>query len=149
MKSLFLFCIFLMIVGCSDNDKSNVETPVPLQADVYPQKWLLTAMTGSIANVPPTTGEDLEYQETIRLHSDGTFTKIREYDGVTLQASGAFEVVEKSDGDYLILTFPEKNALVGNCSNEPKEWFRFDSDTKLIGTWWACDGPGLFYDRVE
>ncbi len=149
MKSFLLFCALLICFACSNNDKTTDEDQVSLKADQYPQKWQLMAMTGMVANVPPTTGDDLEYQETILLHSDNTFTKIREATGTSVEISGGFEIEIEGDGRYLILTYPEKNELVGNCSIEPKEWFRFDSETQLVGTWWACDGPGLFYDRVE
>ncbi|WP_430908984.1 hypothetical protein [Maribacter sp. 2-571] len=149
MKRLLSFCMLTVLISCSTSEKSGKTISIPAKGKDLPQKWKLTAMTGMIANVPPISGNDMEYQEVLLLHSDSTFTKTRERDGNIMESSGGFEIVAETDGDYLVLSYPEKNELVGNCSNEPKEWFRFDSETQLVGTWWACDGPGLFFERQD
>ena len=148
MKSPFLFVLTLLLAACSSENNDSEDT-IDLRAENFPQRWELTAMSGSVAGIPPTTGEDMEWQEYYLLHENGTFLKSRTTDEGTIQEEGSFQIVELSDGSYLELTYPEKNGLVGNCSNEPIETLRLESDTQLIGTWWACDGPGLFYDRTE
>lgn len=106
-------------------------------------------MSGSIANVLPSTGSDMAWQEYYLLSADGTFIKYRERDNEVKVESGTFTYINLSDGKYLELVYPADNELVGNCTQEPKELLKSESENMLIGTWWACDGPGLKYKRVE
>ena len=136
-----LFGLLIICISCSQTDH--------IASEQYPQKWKLTEMSGSIANVPPSTGSDMEWQEYYLLKADGTFTKHRERDQEVKEESGTYNFINLSDGKYLELVYPSKNELVGNCTQEPKELLKLNSENILIGTWWACDGPGLKYERVE
>lgn len=123
------------------SEKSNTE--------LYPQKWELVEMSGSFTGIPPSTGSDMEWQEYYLLYEDNTFVKSRTQDQVTTEESGTYAFVTLSDGEYLVLSYASDNELIGNCTSEPKELLKLEAEDKLVGTWWACDGPGLFYEKAE
>lgn len=146
MKQLFIILITtLSLNSCAVKD----DTDVDLKANAT-QKWKLVSMTGSVANIPPTTGDDLPWQEYYFLYADDTFVKSRKQDGEVKEAGGTFEIQTLSDGNYLVLTYDSESELRGDCSSqELKEFLSIISATKMSNTWNACDGPGLTYERVE
>ncbi|MEM1336892.1 MAG: hypothetical protein AAF090_13605 [Bacteroidota bacterium] len=148
MKIQYLFLPLIFFLACSTNN-NDYDDSVNLLAGDFPQRWELKAMSGMVAGVPPTTGEDMDWQEHYLLSSDSTFIKTRKTKDGNLQDSGTFSIINLSDGKYIEFNYQEKSVLVGNCSNEPSEVLRLESETKLVGTWRACDGPGLFYERTE
>lgn len=109
-------------------------------------KWQLVEMTGNMANVPPLTGEDMSWQEYYTLHPDFTFTKARRSDK-TIQASGRYRMVEIGEEQFLEFVYDAASEIVGSCMADDKETLRL-SNGKLYGTWQACDGPGLTYERI-
>ena len=152
MKNLiFVSVITGSLISCSFNkgiDPENLNEKFdPAQ---YPQKWQLIEMSGSIATVPPSTGSDMYWQEYYLLYSDNTFIKFRKLeDNVVTKGTGNYALVILSDGKYLELIYESNNDLVGNCTGDANELLYLNSENKLIGTWSACDGPGLIYERVE
>ncbi len=106
-------------------------------------------MSGMIANVPPLTFDDMHWQEDYILQEDGTFTKSRSQNGNVRAITGTYDIIELEDGRYLELIYEAKDEIIGNCSPEAEELLKFESENSLIGTWWACDGPGLQYERSE
>ena len=140
--------VLLFFTSCSTNDQSSEEA-VELKSDAFPQKWELVAMSGMVAGVPATTGDDMEWQEHYLLFADSTFVKSRERDNEILEDTGTYLKVTTDEGGYIELTYETESELLGNCSHEPKEVLAIESETRLVGTWWACDGPGLFYQRME
>lgn len=143
MKSNVMFlAIIILFFACNDvqldpNEQQSIA--------VENQQWKLVRMTGSTMN-SETTGSDMEWQETYTLSENGTFTKTRERDSSILQAIGTYQVVELSDGPYFEFTYSERSSLIGNCTGDLKELLSF-RENALIGTWWACDGPGLEYKK--
>ncbi|MEO0331621.1 MAG: hypothetical protein AAF223_08030 [Bacteroidota bacterium] len=149
MKYL-IFGLLLIFAACSDSQTIDPESSQSTDNTTsYLDKWQLVEMSGSIANVPPTTGSEMAWQEYYLLYDDNTFTKVREQDDDTKEASGTYEFITLPDGEYLELSYPLENELIGNCTSESKELLSVQSEGKLIGTWWACDGPGLVYEKVE
>lgn len=151
MKNLIYISVIIgTLISCSFNkgiDPENLNEKFdPAQ---YPQKWQLIEMSGSIANVPPSTGSDMNWQEFYILNSDNTFIKSRERDNVVTEETGIYAFVILSDENYLELIYQSDNFLIGNCTGGVKELLILNSENKLIGTWRACDGPGLVYERVE
>jgi hypothetical protein len=139
-NQIALFFSICILMACStDKEIDNGQCA---------QKWQLTSMSGNIANVPPSTGDDMEWQEWYLLYANNTFTKTRTRDDVTTEEGGTYAIVTLSDGNYLELTYHSENNLIGNCTADSKELLRKYSDDKLTGTWSACDGPGLIYERV-
>ncbi len=146
----FIFGWLLLFTACSTQEDADLEaTAKKSNSEEGTQKWELVEMSGSNSSVPPSTGNNMEWQEYYLLQSDNTFTKVRERDGTTREASGTYEYVTLSDGEYLELTYPSENDLIGNCTSEPKEHLFVEPEDKLVGTWQACDGPGLVYEKVE
>ena len=137
MKNIFSL-FFLIIMACSSNSMDNNTTKNGQQ------KWKLVKMTGSFIG-SETTGEDMEWQETIVLKENNIFVKSRVRNNSTTAVEGTYTYLDLEDGTYLELTFPEKSTLVGNCTGNLKETYWLISENKLQGTWLACDGPGLEY----
>jgi len=147
---IFVFVIIGTIISCSFNKEIDPENSKgKFDPDQYPQKWQLIEMSGSIANVPPSTGSDMDWHEFYILNSDNTFIKSRERDNVVTEETGIYAFVILSDENYLELIYQSDNFLIGNCTGGVKELLILNSENKLIGTWRACDGPGLVYERVE
>ena len=133
---LIIWGIFL---SCATEDKSFSEE--------HPQKWELVKMTGNTPN-SETTGVNMAWQEFYELNSDSTFLKSRTRANVLTEATGTYTFVILSNKKYLELTYGSANDLIGNCLSEPKEHLQLNSMNRLIGTWQACDGPGLEYKRA-
>lgn len=151
MKQLLLLLIItLSLNACSFENGVDMESSRE-QSDTgaVEQKWKLVQMSGNFTDKPPTTGSDMPWQEYYILYSDSTFLKSRTVDGVEEQAGGTYAFVTLEDGKYLELSYASDNDLIGNCTQEAKEFLFFEREDKLIDTWRACDGPGLVYERVE
>ncbi len=146
LLALFSICI---LFSCSKDKESSTQAGTPFKTDQYPQKWQLVKMTGMVAGVPPSRGADMPWQEYYLLQSNGKFIKSREQENTTTTVKGSFKVVELSDGMYLELVHESENTLICNCSADLKEYLKINSEKELIATCWACDGPGLFYERIE
>tara|TARA_Y100000815_G_scaffold182812_1_gene166625 strand:- start:84 stop:524 length:441 start_codon:yes stop_codon:yes gene_type:complete len=146
MKQLFVIILtILSLNSCSVKD----DTDADFRAGTT-QKWELISMSGSVANVPPATGDDMFWQEYYLFYTNGTFLKSREQNGSIKEATGTYKTQTLSDGDYLVLTYDSESELRGDCSSqELKEFLSIISATKMSNTWNACDGPGLTYERVE
>lgn len=139
-----------ILISCSFNRGVDLENlNENFDPEHYPQKWKLIEMSGNIANLSPSTGSDMAWQEYYLLHSDSTFTKSRKQDETVTEESGTYAFVVLPDGEYLELSYESDNNLIGNCTSETKELLKVNSGNKMIGTWWACDGPGLVYTRVK
>ncbi|MEM1408538.1 MAG: hypothetical protein AAGG59_17270 [Bacteroidota bacterium] len=151
MRDLILksLVIGLIAISCSSVEISELERIEHLNAESYPQKWELVKMTGSIANQPASTGTDMAWQEYYVLFADGNFIKSRTHENTTGEEIGTYTFKPSSDTNYLELSYKYDSELIGNCSSEPMEFLILDDSNMLVATWWACDGPGLFYKRVE
>lgn len=139
-KQIILPFLVYTLMSCSSG-KVDVEQ--------CPEKWQLIEMTGNISNVPPSVGSNMTWQEWYLLYPNSTFTKTRERDNVIKEETGTYAIVTLSDGKYLELEYKAKNDLVGNCTSEAKELLKINSENEMIGTWLACDGPGLLYKKVD
>lgn len=148
-KLLFTLLSVFILCSCSKDNDAVTPTNLPLKGDQYPQQWQLVKMTGMIANVPPSVGGDMTWKEYYLLQSDGSFTKTREQNNTTTTVKGTFKRVKLTDGEYLELTYEAQSTLICNCSPNLIEYLRIDTEKELIGTCWACDGPGLFYERTK
>jgi hypothetical protein len=105
-------------------------------------------MTGSMINTV-TTGANMSWQETILLNADGTFTKTRDRNNETVEASGTYSFALTADLKIaeLTLTYPSENNLIGSCYGLLIEKYLLFTQCKLTGTWSHCDGPGLEYEK--
>lgn len=109
-------------------------------------KWQLVEMTGNMANVPPLTGEAMSWQESYTLQPDSTFVKERRGDK-QLEATGRYKIVDLGAEQFIEFSYDAASEIIGSCLGANKETLRL-SDGKLYGTWQACDGPGLTYERM-
>lgn len=99
---------------------------------------------------PPITGDDMTWQESIRLYTNGSFTKTRVRDGVTAEESGTYAYVEYDDVNFLELTYTTpRNELIASCTTaDATEQLKVISDSELKGIWDWCDGPILVYSKT-
>lgn len=141
-SSMMLLGVVFLFFACND---VRLDPGEQQGIAVENQQWKLVRMSGSFVN-SETTGTEMEWQESYVLQENGDFTKTREVDGTTLQAVGTYQIVELSDGPYFEFTYRESSVLIGNCTGDLKELLSFRENT-LYGTWQACDGPGLEYER--
>ena len=147
MRSILIVVLTLMLFSCSTPDTSDIEE---ISLQFGSQKWELVRMTGSFIN-SETTGDDMEWQEYYIFNPEGTFLKSREREGVIIEASGTFDVVEydNDEADYLELTYKTGHELIGSCNGDGKEELVYRTQKELSNTWQACDGPGLDYVLEE
>lgn len=138
-KIVFILSCSILLLSCSNNDETVPEE--------YSQIWQLTKMTGSISN-SETTGGDMDWQEFYLLNSDGTFLKSREQNNVLIEISGTYTYENISEEKFIVFSYQSESSIIGNCTLELEEYLII-RDNKFIGTWSACDGPGLEYEQLE
>ncbi len=139
MNKILIFLFVIILTSCSKE----------LDLDKFPQEWKLISM--SYDQIAPTiikTGSEMEWQETYTLNSDGTFKKSRNRDGIISVASGTFVLKDISNEKYFELSFITGISLLASCT-PGKEMLWVRSETKMQGTWNACDGIGLEYERIK
>lgn len=141
MKSLVQYLFIILLFSSCVDDVENVE-------EQFPQQWNLVRMTGS-DGLGYKTGPHLEWREFYLLKADGTFLKSRLEDGIKTSATGTFTILESEEETTLVLTYEEPSDIIGSCSPELQETLLFLSNSILIGTWPACDGPALEYFRIQ
>lgn len=146
MDKLSFLALLIILSSCITGSESELEKKNPNQ---FPQKWELVQMSGNLANMSPDTGSEMAWQEYYLLKSDSTFTKLRTEEDKTVEEKGNYKFLYLRDGKYLELSYASANELIGNCTGEFQEMLRVESEKKLSGTWGACDGPSLFYERTK
>ena len=145
MKYFVLFFSFLFRTACNDSEESDLG----FSAREFPQRWKLVRMTGSFAG-SETEGTAMEWQESYVFDRGNTFTKTRLRDGQVETAFGSFFRIEAGEEVGFKLVFSQDSEIIANCTGDQVEFLYFDSArTSLRGSWWACDGPGLFYSRTD
>lgn len=144
IRDFVILASMLFMLACSE--KSLMEER--LYTNDFPQTWKLMKMTGGMQ---PTVfaGEEMEWQEKYIFNADSTFTKIRYVNGDTLSVSGSYIITEEYGDQAFLLSYSVPNDLIGSCTYLV-EYLYSDSDKEnLLSNWWACDGPGLFYKRID
>lgn len=145
MKYLLLFLSFLLVTSCEESKEEDLG----FRADELPQRWKLVRMTGSFAG-SESEGTAMEWQESYVFERGNTFTKTRLRDDQVETASGSFFLIEAGKEVGFKLVFSQDSEIIANCTSDQVEFLYFDnSRTTLRGSWWACDGPGLFYSRTD
>ena len=136
-KYLVLCCCYLLIISCSNNEEAIEETSS--------QIWQLVKMTGNVEG-SETTGTAMEWQEFYMLKFDGTFLKSRYRNDVNTEVKGSYSYKTINEQEFIVFTYFEENELIANCTSTLEEYLLVQ-DYKLIGTWNACDGPALEYQK--
>nr|WP_294924565.1 hypothetical protein [uncultured Flavobacterium sp.] len=144
-KTVIVFILMLSLISCS-NDSDDSKSKVAID---YYGKWTLVKMSGSIPN-SETTGSKMDWQESYVFNTDGTFTKIRLRDNITTKSSGTFVIQKEDDYISFSLKHSKNNEIIGNCSGgDLSEFLSINKENLLQSSWSACDGPGLFYDKMK
>lgn len=141
MKNLFVIIGLVALAACDPTQSTDGE--VLLEGG---ERWQLVKMTGGLLN-SETAGSDMEWQEYYLLRSNGTFLKSRSTGTSVVNVIGTYKSVELSGELYFELNHQDENPLVGSCTSSTQELLR-RVDDQLLGTWLACDGPGLEYVKI-
>lgn len=141
MKNIVTLCVLAVLFASCINDVENVE-------ELFPQQWQLVRMTGQSEITGKADGR-LAWKEFYLLNPDGTFLKSRLQDGIKTSATGMYGFVDVEDESLLVLTYDSPSDIIGSCESDLTETLRVLSSSVIIGTWSACDGPGLEYFRVK
>jgi hypothetical protein len=140
IRTIPFLLLFVLGVACID-EVDHVE-------DQFPQQWQLVRMTGQSGHTNR-TGAYLDWKEFYLLNPDGSFLKSRLDDGVKTSATGTFSIEETEDETALILMYDAPSEIIGNCDDSMSERLLILGESVMIGTWSACDGPGLEYFRAK
>ena len=139
-KVLFIFLFTGILVSCSSDE-------IPNNSD-YSEVWNLTKMTGSFEG-SETTGANMEWQETYKLNTNGSFKKVRVLDELLIEKTGIYVYKSLNEQNVIEFTYEEESTIIGNCTGDLKEVLLIiEEGGKLKGTWQACDGPGLEYEQM-
>ena len=155
MKIRFVMVLLTMLysISCSTDQTMQPvlaeEVTTEFGENEWPQKWQLVEMSGNMSNVPPQTGDEMDYQEWYVLRENGTFTKTRTRENAIKQTEGTYSIKAYGHGKFIEFTFQSENSLLGNCDSTLSESLHISAENELRGTWLICDGPGLTYKRVR
>ena len=139
MKLIILFCLISLCLTACIDDVDNA-------GERFPQQWQLVRMSNAGSHSEKTGGR-MDYQEFYLLKEDSTFLKSRLDDGIKTSATGTYSVEETEEQTLLIFTYAAPSEIIGTCGPELQETLVVLGENLLLGTWWACDGPGLEYRR--
>ncbi len=148
MKKLLLILFISSILSCT------MEAEQPVENDLMGE-WVLVKTTGQFSAVEY-TGNDMPFQESYHLQEDGTFLKLRMNDGEQIEATGTYEFLE--DGytiygeevrKFIEFQYESENELIANCTRSFTEHLYFTTGGELISTYQACDGLGLYYEKMD
>ncbi len=147
MKTLssYILISFFLLASCSKSKETLQSEDFSITS--YPQTWNLVKMTGSLEG-SESTGEEMAWQENYFFKTDGSFLKTRITEGESESASGTYSFDESIQ--IFILNYNETSAIIGSCGSNMKESLTFNAESNTLqSNWWACDGPGLFYEKAK
>ncbi|WP_268033383.1 hypothetical protein [Algoriphagus sp. PAP.12] len=144
-RFLLLSLLITILFSCHENENPSLAE--------FPQKWVLA---GYFSVWMPENGivpitDSLYYYE---LRKDGTFTKfIGEFELDGTYEKGKDELYNR---DNIIFQYDQETyledrergafGLIHNCGMD-SEYFSFVDSNTIRGSWGACDGPNLYFER--
>lgn len=135
MKNKLLISIisFLMLPSCQEKESPTQPT--------FPGQYFLVGYRASFSPNPVF----IEVSDSLYFYNffeDGTFQKIiGEEETLGTYEEGDFNGLE---GIELTFNDPESN-LIHSCF-WGREFFSFDEQDRMVGSWEACDGPTLYFE---
>jgi len=150
MKRLvtLMFCVFSFILISCDKDEPVAEefTVEHFSASDFPQEWVIVGSRAAmIPNAEIVSIED--GTESYTFNEDHTFQKTTKIEDELVTAEGTFSI---DDRDFIILEYFEEPDLIASCSRHSKTEFLYFSENQLVNSSWViCDGPYLYYEKVE
>lgn len=135
MKNLIFFLIFAVLAfSCDFNDY-----PEPRASN---QKWVIAGyQAGGVSNPSYVSIRDSAY--VYNFSADGTFRKSIGNQGI----GGTYEERFEDGLSKFILQYESADAqLIHSCTEDQEEYF-LNSKGQLTGTWDACDGAKLYFEK--
>lgn len=135
MKNLIPFLILVVLaLSCDFNDYPDL-----LEGN---QKWVIAGyQSGGVSNSSYISVRDSAY--VYSLSSDGTFRKSIGKEMI----SGTYEKRFVDGLKRIIFHYGSLDAqLIHSCTSDQEEYF-LNSKGQLTGTWDACDGAKLYFDK--
>ncbi|KAF2510608.1 hypothetical protein [Flavobacterium foetidum] len=130
MKKIgILIVMFVSFVSCSTDEAKKDEKVIITD---YYGKWVQYADSRF-------ADDAISRQFSYIFNKDNTFTKTRIYNNVTSNLSGTFEIIKNEKGVFFVLTYPEYNSLISNCTSGLKESFTLTDSGRLSDDARACD----------
>ncbi len=135
---IYLFIAGTILYSCYSDDITANNDQI--------QKWELYSVT-----FPESTtviqGDGLEILDELTLVSDSLFFRNRHVGTLSWELSGTYHYMEYQNDNYMVLKYDDESEIIGNCSGNSNEVFRFTSENEIYNTWSDCDGPKLQYKR--
>jgi len=144
MQKVLLLFLSIIMLSCSASDESQ---EMKFDTSIFPQEWELVETSSSLNGM--NANSDLQYRETIVLKADNSFLKRRIENNDTIEAVGSYKFTDSGNLTVLILTHSTNNVIIENCSSGLTEYFNLNSSSNFSGGAIACDGAGLFYERIK
>lgn len=148
MNKLLVFP--LLALGMISCNKENlvVEAEHTFRELSETQKWELIKMSGQMRN-SETTGGDMLWQEYYIFNPDRSFLKVRVTKSGSVSAAGTYTYHATLEEKYIELIYPTDSDIIGSCNTAALKETLMVKESGLQGTWWACDGPGLWYKLAD
>lgn len=134
-------CLLMVVVtvcSCSNDgiatDNSQVE------------KWTLYRVTFPDGNTT-SNNDDLDIADALTLVNDTLFYRERSAATLSWKLTGTYHYMEHENHNYIVLKYNDDSEIIGNCSGNLNEVFRFTSESEIYNIWSDCDGPKLEYKR--
>ena len=143
-----ILCLFSLVLISCDKDEQNQEefTIKDFSATNFPQEWKLVASRAAMTPNAKVTKVEGEVESYI-FNEDFTFQKKTKIEDETIIAEGTFSINER---EFIILEYLEEPDLIASCNRKAKLEYLHFYDSQLINdSWIACDGPYLYYKRVD
>ena len=143
-----MLCLFSFVLISCDKDESLSEefTIEHFSVSDFPQEWVIVGSRAAmIPNAEIVSIED--GTESYIFNEDHTFQKTTKIEDELVTAEGTFSIDER---DFIILEYFEEPDLIASCSRHSKTEFLHFSENQLVNSSWViCDGPYLYYEKVE
>ena len=146
MRTCFFMVLIVLSYSCSREE--GPISKLNFSNSQWPQRWELYQTSDNTGKTY--RGDAMFWQENYLFLADGTFVKTRVTEDGELSGSGTFQIEFREEETDFLLTFDAYENLIGNCGTGNQELlYILEDKTTLLSSWWACDGPGLFYRRIE
>ena len=142
-----IYVFSFILISCDKDESLGEELTIEhFSVSDFPQEWVIVGSRAAmIPNAEIVSIED--GTESYIFNEDSTFQKRAEIEDELITAEGTFSIDER---DFIILEYFEESDLIASCSRHSKlESLHFSKNQLINDSWIICDGPYLYYEKVE